>query len=272
MNIIANKSINYPFAGIVWILVSFIFWFLFLYVGFEGRFFLILSFIGGAVIAFGHRTRVPILSRGLLLFNGEEVTSNGNSVWLEPGMYFTFFIFSVSEEEAQHTEKRDVVVTPFVCQDKNGKNLYVEANGDYEIVDNDNFKVHVEENMLSNLQSLIKRSIIRVFARLDFFEDIQGKDVCAVIQEDPVYKRECKKYGIHFHNLIADAISKDLEQENSNYYYNKLYQEEVNKYPPNHQFTHDEIKDINETVQVRIGKAKKIVTNSPLLGRFDVKE
>lgn len=272
MKIIANKAINYPFAGIVWILVSLIFWFLFLSVGFDGKFFVVLSFMGGAVIAFGHTTRVPILSRALLLFNGEEVKSGNDSVWLEPGMYFTFFIFSVSEAEAQHTEKRDVVITPFVCQDKKGKNLLVEANGDFEIVDNDNFKIHKEENMLTNLQSLIKRSIVRVFARLDFFTEIKGKDVCAVIQQDPVYIRECKKYGIHFHNLIADAIPKDLEQENSNYYYDELYQEEVKKYPPNHQFTHEEIKDINETVQIRIGKARKIVTNSPLLGRFDIKE
>lgn len=273
MKIISNKIINYPFAAIMWILLSLLLVAFCSYVGLHSKFWIIVSFISGVIIIFGDRTYVPILSSGLLIFNGEEVKRiNGDSVWLDPGMYFTFWIFTVSEKEAQKMEKRDVIIPSFNCQDINRLGLTAEANGDWKIIDHDKFKEQDEAKMESNLVSLVRRSVIRVCATLDFDTKIKGKDLGEVIMIDTVFQKECGKYGVSFHNLIADAIPADLKQENLNSYYKKLYQEEVEKYPKDHKFTHDEIKDINETVQVKLGQAKKIVTNSPLLGRYDVKD
>lgn len=274
MKIISDKSINYPFAALLWIVISLFLYILCYWVGLTGKFWVILSFFSGAIIAFGDRSRVPILTAGLLLFNGEEVKDEkGDSIYLDPGMYFTFFIFSFSEKESQKMEKRDVVIPAFNCQDKRRLGLTAEANGDWLIVDHDKFKDQDESKMESNLSSLVRRSIIRVFATLDFETEIKGKDLGDKIQNhDPVFKRESEKYGIIFHNLIVDAIPSDMKQENLNSYSKKLFEEEKAKYPVDHKFTHQEIRDIEETIQVKLGQAKKIITNSALLGRYDVKD
>lgn len=268
--IISNKTINYPFAGIVWIICSLLLHWLCIYVGLDNKFWLTLSFITGAIFAFGDRTHVPILSRGLVTFNDEEVKDGDDSLWLDPGMYFTFFLFKINNKEAQKTERRDVVIAPFECQDKNRFGLTAEANGDWIIIQNDTFKKQDESKMESNLLSLVRRSIIRVFATLDFDNEIKGKELGSIVEKDPTFVKECKKYGIEFHNLIVDCVPSDLKQENLNAYARKLFNEEKAKYPAGHPFTHKEIQDINETVQVQIGKAKKIISNSPLMGRFDI--
>jgi hypothetical protein len=88
MKLISDKSINYPFAAGVWIAISVIFYVLFLQVDLHGKFWTILCFVAGGIIAFGDRTYVPILSKGLLLFNEEEVKDGNHSVWLSPGLKF----------------------------------------------------------------------------------------------------------------------------------------------------------------------------------------
>jgi hypothetical protein len=276
MKIISDKSINYPFAAVVWIVVSMIFYILFRYVNLDGKFWILLSFLSGAIIAFADRDKVAILTVGLLQFNGEEVKDeNGNSVYLDPGWYFTFFFFSINKKESQKMEKRDVVIPAFNCQDKSRLGLTAEANGDWVIADDghDKFKEQDESKMESNLSSLVRRSIIRVFATLDFETEIKGKDLGDKIQNhDPVFERECSKYGIIFHNLIVDAIPSDMRQENLNSYSKRLFEEEKAKYPVGYKFTHQELRDIEETIQIKLGQARKIISNSPLLGRFDVKD
>lgn len=271
MKIISNKIINYPLASIVWVSLSYLLFRFCSYVEWTGDFWIIISFIAGAIIAFGDRTYVPILSRGLLIFNGEEVKKkNGSSVWLSPGMYFTFFIFSTSIKEAQKMERRDVIILPFNCQDTGRFGLTAEANGDWKITDHDAFKEQDESKMESNLVSLVRRSIIRVCATLDFDNDIKGQDLGDKIIRDTVFIRECRKYGITFHNLIADAIPSDLTQENLNAYAKKIFNEEKAKYPVGYVLSHKEIEEIEDRVQVRLKIAKKIITNSALLGRYDV--
>lgn len=276
MKIISDKSINYPLAAVVWIVASMIFYILFRYVNLDGKFWILLSFVSGTIIAFADKDKVEILTVGLLQFNGEEVKDeNGNSVYLDPGWYFTFFFFSINKKESQKMEKRDVIVSALNCQDKGGLVLTAEANGDWVIAadGHDKFKEQDESKMESNLSSLVRRSIIRVFATLDFETEIKGKDLGDKIQNhDPVFKKECNKYGINFYNLIVDAIPFNLGQENLNSYSKKLFEQEKAKYPAGYKFTHQEIRDIEETIQVKLGQSKKIITSSPLLGRYDVKD
>ena len=271
--LISDKSINYPFAVFVWVVTSLVFYFLCQFVDLDGKFWTILSFISGAIIAFGDRTQIPILTTGLLLFNKTEEVKNkdGNSVWLEPGMYFTFFIFSTSKKEHQKKEKQDVIVEPFVCATKS-INILVEANGDWKISDDghDKFKEQDESKMESNLESLVRRTLIRVCSALDFHSEIKGKDLGNQIRHDPIFLRECNKYGIEFYNLIVDAIPSDLATENLNAYSKQLFNEEKLKYPAGYVFSHKEIEEIEQRIQVRLKTAKKIITNSPLLGRYDV--
>lgn len=274
MKIISNKTINYPFAVLVWVLVSLIFIWLCYLVDFSGKFWKIISIIAGAVVAFGDTTRVPILSAGLLLFNGEEVKSGKNSVWLSPGMYFTFYLFKVSQKEAQVMEKRDVIIHSFDCQSKDGKVITAEANGDWFISNNpeaeDIFKLQDESKMEGNLQMLIKRTTLRVCGGLDYYKEILGENIGENVLKDDIFKRECKRYGIEFHNLLIQVLAKDLNQENINTYSDELRKKFKKEFPKNHKFTSEELEKIDEKIQVQLKLAKKIITDSPLLGRYDI--
>jgi hypothetical protein len=48
------------------------------------------------------------------------------------------------------------------------------------------------------------------------------------------------------------------------------FEEEKAKYPTDWKFTHKQLEEIEARVQVRVKLAKRIITNSALLGRFDV--
>ncbi|NVN97521.1 hypothetical protein HXX01_04845 [Candidatus Nomurabacteria bacterium] len=271
MLIISNKSFNYPFAGSVFLVIFLLSFWLGSMVGIHNKLFTILCFLSGIIIAFGHTTRVPILKKGLLLFNGEEVRiSKDKSVWLSPGMYFTFFLFSISLKELQDMEERDVIVPPFRCQDSNFKNLAAEANGDWEIVEHDKFKKQKEKKMKSNLSSLIKRSIIRICGGLEYGRDILTGNVSKLVLADPIFKEECERYGISFYNLIIEVISANLEQDDLNAYMDQLDKKARKNYPLGHPFTHEENQDIQANLQVQLKIARRIITNSAIVGRYDI--
>lgn len=269
MKIISDQNTNYPFAVVVWILTFSFFYFLCWVVDLTGEYYALGCFIVGALVAFGDTDRVPIMTEKLLLLNGTEVKDeNGESVWVGPGLYFTFWLFSFAKGEHQDMEIRDVITPAFNCQSKN-KGILIEANGDWKIVNHDRFKIQKEDRVEPNLISLIKRTLIRICGIRNYETQILGNNLGEAVMSDTFFLRECARYGVEFENMIVDVIPSDLKQENLNSYARELLAEEKANYPVGHAFTKDEIKEMNEAVQVKLGQAKKIISNSPLVGRFD---
>lgn len=270
MRLIYDKSYNYPFAGIVWIIFFLLFYAMCSYVELDGKFWTLASFVSGAVVAFGDRTMVPILSRGLLTFNGEEAkNSHGESVWLDPGMYFTFWVFKVSLKESHSTEENDVIIPVFDCQDRNGKGLKADANGGYEIIIPDNYKMQNENTIKSDLSSLVRQTIMRICGSNAYRDGLLGKDIGLMVRNDYPFQCETGRYGVSFHKMHITVIASDLQQENLNAYHDELLAKIKAEYGPNYQFSHEQLKEIESDIQVRIKLAKRIITNSAVVGRYD---
>lgn len=273
MEIITNKNMNYPFAAVVWIVVFFLLLTLCKLAEFDGNFWTFCCFVLGGAIAFGNSKRVPILTEKLLLFNGVEVKDDdGRSVWVGPGLYFTFWLWSLAEGEIQDMEIREIIVSEIKCQDKNGKGVTAEANGDWQINDHDKFKMYKADQMEDNLKSLIRRTIIRVCGKMDYNDQILGEQLGSMVLTNPFFEQEIGKYGIIFHNLIADGIATDLAQESLNSQIAQLFLKEKAKYGPKHKLTPAEIKEVNEIVSVWTKLARKIITNSSMIGRFSAED
>lgn len=264
---------NILVAVIIWIVAFVLLWILLLFAEWDNRFMIALALIASAIIAFGDSDSVEILKLKLLLFRGQETGKKVLS-----GFYFTFWIYTLDKTEEQTTEKMDVVIAEFNCQDKTGKNLKVKGNGDYRITNEDKFKLNDTKTMKENLASLVERTAIKVLGKLPYRakntgeEQIVGEDLASKIIQDIVFKRECRRYGIRFSNLIIAAIAADLTQENINSYYNELYEKELVKYEGREKPNHKEMQEIEERIQVKMKLARKIITNSPLLGRYDIQE
>lgn len=231
----------------------------------------LVSFLVSIILITTRNQTIPIMTKKKVLFMGEET-----GLWIGPGFWFIPFFLSTAESEIQKIEKKDVVVPVFQCQDKKGKVLNVEANGDWKIgetpEEEDKYKNQDAEAMPGNLRNLIKRTAIRVCGKLVYKDEIMGENVGEKVLIDEIFTRECRKYGIEFHNLLIEAVAANLEQENLNSYHDELLEKEKSQYPQGHIFTHEELQDIEDRIQVKLKVARKIITNSALLGRYDVND
>lgn len=275
MEIITNKNMNYPFAAVVWIILFFLLLFLCKLAELDGNFWTFCCFILGGAIAFGDTKRVPILTEKLLLFNGVEVKDDqGESIWVGPGLYFTFWFYSFAEGESIDKEIREVIVPPVKCQDMKGKGITAEGNGDWQVDHNNDgynkFKMYKADQMEANLIALIRRTIIRICGKMIYKQHILGEQLGEKVMQDSFFIQEINKYGVKFNNLVVEAVATDLAQENLNAYIAELFIKEKAKYGPNHTLTTAEIKEINETVAVWVKRATKVISSSPIMGRMDV--
>ena len=232
---------------------------------------IIIAIIVSGIFAFGDYDRVELFTNKKLLFRGEETPYRAES-----GFFFTFWFWSLDVKEVQTIEKLDVVISSFDCQDKNGKALKSEGNGDWKIVSRNRYELFDANKMVENLDSLIKKTTIKEAAKLPYRAktagqaQILGEELGTLVLANAKFKSECRRYGVRFTNLIINAIAADLVQENLNAYAKELFEEEKAKYPTDWKFTHKQLEEIEARVQVRVKLAKRIITNSALLGRFDV--
>lgn len=274
IKLISNKDVNYPFAVLVWVISFLILRFFINLAGFpdsDNKTYTIIELIVSALFAFGDNSTIPILTRKKLLFLGQET-----GVWLDPGFYFLFWIFSLAEGETQKDERKDTIVEGVKCQDKNGKVMIADANGDWAIGNDEEsrqkYLLQPEDKMKTNLESLVKRTLVMVLGGRVYKTHILGQDLGSEILKNPKFIEECGRYGIVYTNMIAVAIAFNMDQEAINSYHEEVLAAQKAKYPTGHKFTHKELQEIEENVQVIIGKARRIITNSALLGRYDVKE
>ncbi len=309
-NVIINPSLNKFVAFLLMIIFFIIIEGIYRSMGilqgsvFERRLLLIISVV--VSIGFVWKTSdfdVPNQTRYQLLLWG-----NNTHIYVPQGNYFIFFhrlplgrfrIFRLQLEESQNLQKRDVLVTktvrddkgndvkiPFKTQDKNGKLLEVDGNADWEIGSNrkdpveadeiiasDNYRKMDEAQVVTNLQSLLRRTIIRVIGRKDFWVDIIGHELHTMILEDKVFQEECFAYGIRFKSLILEVTSGDLTQDNLNYFEEQLNTKFKARYGTDHVFTPKDLERIHEDVQAQLKIAKKIIVKgSETLVRINTKD
>lgn len=140
----------------------------------------------------------------LLFFKGIKVFNN-------------YGLFDLWKSDGIHTEKKDVIIPSFKLQDKDGKALEAEGNGEWEIGHTDEEKSRYEnmdaKAMPGNLISLVKRTAKRIVGRLEFWEQINGQEVGKMILEDKEFKTKCHEYGIIFKSLIFEVISGSFEDD-----------------------------------------------------------
>ena len=268
--IFGDKGNNYLFAAVSIIILYFVILLTFNW-GFKWYhpFWRFISFVASIILVATRNQTIPIMTKKKVLLAGEET-----DIWIGPGFWFIPLFFSTAESEVQKVEKKDIVVPIFQCQDKKGKVLNVDANGDWKITETpeaeDRYKNQDAEAMPDNLRFLIKRTAERVCAKMIYKDEILGENVGEKVLEDTIFIRECNKYGIAFTNLLITAIAANLDQENLNAYHDELLEKEKSEYPVGHIFTHQELQDIEDRIQVKLKVARKIITNSALLGRYDV--
>ncbi len=238
----------------------------------HNKFFLLANIIVSAITAFGDYDSVDILSTRLLLFRGTET-----GIRAKPGFYFTFWFWRLSVAEGQSKEKFDLEIPSFRCQDKKSKVLKSGGSGRWKIrEDSEQYKLQDAKTIPLTLVILVQKTAMRLTATLLYRSDdsdkpqIMGEDLGEKILIDDIFTSECEKLGIEFTSLILDAIAENLEQENINSYTEELIAIEKSRYREPENLTHEQLEDIRSSVQVQIGRARKIITDSPILGRYDI--
>lgn len=273
--IIKNRGWNYPLYPVIsftLFLITFALYKIagmderldnFLWLGdFSQKFVLIVLFVGSfaTVWTISELEIEPMYEAELLFAN----TSTG--ILLPEGFYFLYFhklkkfkLFGVLWREMVKNENKDVIVPVFKCQDKDRLSMDGDANGDYIVVNYPAYRIQDALKMESNLQSAIKKATMRVCGKLEYTTEILGENIGKLVLKDIDFISECKKYGIKFRILIITVIESNLEQASLNSYADKLRKKYRDAYGPNHKFTHEQEQDIEDNVQVMLGRAQKVV-------------
>lgn len=264
-------------AVFVWIILSTLLCFL-LWIPWVGdmgfKTSVLISVVLSAIVAFGDTDSVDILTDKMLLFRGKETGKR-----VPPGSpYFLFFLWSLDESEKQSKAIEDINIPFFSCQDNKRKVLKGEGDGKIRVKPGleDQYKLQDAKSMPDSLAKLVVRTAKRITPTLPYKSknagdaQIMGEDLGDRVLQDKTFQRECEKWGIEFTSLIIDVIADDLKQENLLSYANELREEAKAEYSENHQFTHQELEDIEARVQTMIGRARRIITNSAILGRYNI--
>ncbi len=270
-SLVSNKAYNYPAVVVVWIILFFFLLTLAHMAGCNGKVWTFVILLVSAVATFGDNEYVEVMTHKQLLIFGQET-----DIWVGPGLYFLLFVFSFAKGEDIHEEKKDILIQKINCHDKNGKALLGEINGDWIATDANLYKSFDAKTMSQSLEVLLKRTFIRICGKLPYrstasndVKQILGERLGPKLFEDESFNSECKKYGIRFTNIVSDAIASDLKQENLNAYREELYNKEAAKYGRHH-LSKEDIRKINQDVDVALGKAQRIISNAPILPRVDM--
>jgi len=239
----------------------------------ENKFLVLASIVVSAMVAFGDFDSVKIQTTKLILFRGTET-----GVRAPTGFYFLFWFWTLDKSETQSKQKFGLTFLAFPCQAKGGKVLKAGGKGRWRISNEVVYKNEDAETILETILELVQKTTMRLTATLDYSTikrtdpQILGQDLGEKVLADGIFKDECIKLGVEITSLILDAIAEDLKQENLDAYFDQLMKKAKSEYPDGHRFTHNELKEIKADVQVQIGRAKKIIANTDLLGRYNIDE
>lgn len=225
---------------------------------------LLLILVGSGLFVWeSSKFTVPPMGSVQLLFLGEQT-----GIWLEEGDYFIWFhelgLIKLQLDEAQSHEINDIYVDTFETRDINGKMIKCKIDGDWVIADHDRYKLIKATDIKRNLTSGLEKAVTTFTGSKEFEADLLGKNHGDDINDNTFRNRMRSRFGIEFENIDCIIISGDLVQDNLNNYRDKL----TDKYKTKHPTMSD--KEISELVEVQLKLAKKVISNSPLVNRYDV--
>ena len=262
MKIISDKSINYPFAIVVWAFLTFFLSLLIsLLFGNPNEVLKWIILIGSGIFTLSSGKTIPLRESRQLVFLGEQT-----GVWLTEGFYFLFHLYSLDyKEKTQSIEKKNIAIEPFNIQDKNGKLLLGAINGTWQIGNSnteiENYKLIDADVLSSNLKTLLRRTSNIVFGKKDYWNEIIGQDLSQILMTDQIFITECQKYGIRFTNLVVEITSGNLLQDNLNAYRSELTAKFKSLYP-----TMSDV-EISNRVEIQIQIAKKFTVDGNLFNK-----
>ncbi len=264
-----------PLVAVIACIVAFflllgIFYFL---LGGITQFKVLVSLAISLLFAFSKEENVEFMTTRMLLYRGipTGVRATGGKYYI-PGFGY---LWAISDKEVQSLEAFDVEKDGIKCQDNNQKPLFGAYYWKFRISDSTKFKVQNAEKIVATLKFVLERTLMKYSAKLPYRsapgkKQILGEDLAEDMKNDEAFKEICSINGLEPIMSIADALASNLDQEGIISYSNELYDIEKAKFPANHILTAAERDKMDEKVDIKMKLVKKIITNSPLLGRFDV--
>lgn len=278
---IHDKWMNYLTAVVVAFLL-----FLLLYLGIYGNLlgskintthvsdlfaFWVSLIIGVQVVFMSKLTAPPRISKHLIDIMGEET-----DVWITGTTRFCFYLFHFDSGSQTVSTEEDEIIVEVPCADAKGKLLSTRISGVWVAGDTDierqNFKRLKDQNEKNEVLfgNVLDRAAVRFTGSKDFWNQIHGKrDLHIEIMNDPTFKQDCMDYGIRFPSLSLMIKSGDQATDNFNAQYESELIKLQGKYPTNHKFTHEEIKEMSDLIFIKLGRAKQLVVRGGAIVRAD---
>jgi len=152
--------------------------------------------------------RVQVIRRGVR-----------QAFWLPEGKYvipFFGLLFTVNLDEIQKTSKLDLKVPAFKSHDKKGEELNLQVTAEKIIDDPTAYAEFDEAEMKEDEKEILSSNLIRTVRSKRFWTEILGQEkaLLTAFTKDEIYKRQCKRYGIHFEEIVLKVTIADTSIEN----------------------------------------------------------
>jgi hypothetical protein len=271
-NFILKRGNNIFIGIVVWIIIFLLAKFLVYDGSFErnssmGNIVYYLFLFGSGALVWSSKVTVPPrLKRHLI-----DVFGASTEIWLPEGWYLSFFLFKLDDQNETITKERDKIeVGPFPFTDKKGKKLIGFVTGIYEVgstpAEMESFKLMKQDEIQRDLKTYLERSFLRKFQPKDF-DEIRGNEKLILPHS------ELSAYGVNFVHVDPVVISGNMDQDDFNYQFGRLKIIKLNDFrnqTGRSSLTPDELRKIDDEILVELNRVKKIITDSPLLGRYDI--
>lgn len=272
-NFILKRGNNIFIGIVVWIIIFLLSKFLVYDGSFERNSFMgnivyfVFLFGSGALVWSSKATVPPRLKRHLI-----DVFGVSTEIWLPEGWYLTFFLFRLDDQNETITKERDKFeVGPIPFNDITGKKLLGFVNVIYQVGETEeemrDFKLMKQDEIQKDLQTYTQRRFIRTFAPLNYETEIRGKEHTIFIAED------LKIYGVNFKYVETMVVSGNMDQDDFNSQFGRLKTIKLRDFKTQtgrDNLTPEELRKIDDQILLELNRIKKIITDSPLLGRYDV--
>lgn len=262
--LVTNQTLAYAVLLAVGMLISLIGWNLFLSIdgaSIPNGFFWITSlliWIGPQVGLYGEwKIKIETQYTAEILILGVRT-----GVWIPEGIYIVPFykiLITFNATEIQHTSHTDISVTDIPIYDKNGEELIFSATAEKEIKDHSVYASFDEHTMSTNEQEIVISAIGRALTRKKYWTEIMGKEKELEIEDD-IFKQKCAKFGLKISEIVLVVRIKDTSAQSLNAKRAQIAEDLINQMKSatgKTTLTSEEVSEINDRVEVLIGKAQK---------------
>ncbi len=239
MELISNKTYNYPFAVIVWTVLFLILTFLLRMVDLTSPLWGLITLVGTGFLIWATMVKIEPRQTFPLLYFGTQT-----GVSLPEGYYFLLFAWSLDEPEKINLEYQDVIIPSFQleCSDKvldfsfNAKIQFGKSNvrrrptdlhatPEEDAAAKRRFVMNNKENIPGDFTALIKSVCTMLYGNMSYagrpaengnpaILGIKGRNITQEIKDDDFFYHECYEWGIDPKNLLPFVQPQDMAQQN----------------------------------------------------------